>query len=85
MEGIVNIKPELKKIDFSQRGKISTYFEDGRIIIVPLKFFPSIKALKSEQRTKWYILGKEGFSFDDCDEVFHIEQVLGREMNYIHN
>jgi hypothetical protein len=84
MEGIFQVMPRIKKIDFPGRGKIAIYLEDGRIIFVPLQYFPSIKSLSSKQRSKWYILGGEGFSFDDCSEVFHIEQVLGSEQTYSH-
>jgi hypothetical protein len=38
--------------------------------------------LTREQREKWYVLDEQMFSFDDCDEIFHIEQVLGTENNY---
>jgi len=53
MEGLENISPVIKKIDFKQRGKISFTLEDGRIIIVPVAYFPSIKRLSETQRKKW--------------------------------
>jgi hypothetical protein len=84
MEGIFRIMPTIKKISFPERGKIEIYLADGRELKVPLKYFPSIKTLNKEQRNKWYILGDVGFSFDDCKEVFHIEQFLGSEVNYKH-
>ncbi|HEY3250382.1 MAG TPA: DUF2442 domain-containing protein [Ignavibacteria bacterium] len=55
---------------------------DGRIIEVPLIYFPSIRKLTTEQRKKWYVLDGEMFSFEDCREIFHIEQVLGKENSY---
>lgn len=84
MEGIFNIMPKIKKITFPVRGKIAISLEDGRTISVPLRYFPSIKTLNSKQRNKWYILGGVGFSFDDCKEVFHLEQILGSEVVYSH-
>ncbi|MBC7893513.1 MAG: DUF2442 domain-containing protein [Sphingobacteriaceae bacterium] len=50
--------------------------EDGRVIACPLTHFPSIQRLTSEQRQNWYRFGN-GFSFDESDEVIHIEQILG--------
>ncbi|CAN5513030.1 hypothetical protein BH11BAC1_BH11BAC1_17960 [soil metagenome] len=82
MEGYVDIKPTIKKLAFEQKGKFELYLEDGRIITVPLSIFPEIKKLTSAQRKKWYIIDDVGFSFDDCDEVYHMEQVLGRFENY---
>ena len=35
------------------------------------------------QRAKWYLIGN-GFSFDDSNEVYHIEQILGNFQNYHH-
>jgi hypothetical protein len=51
-------------------------------VSVPLQYFPSIKKLNTDQRKKWYILDREMFSFDDSSEVYHIEQILGKENIY---
>jgi len=83
IEGFWDIKPKIKKISFQIRGKINVFLEDGRNIIIPVSKFPSIKKLTSAQRTKWYLFGN-GFSFDDCDEVYHIEQILGNFQVYKH-
>jgi hypothetical protein len=58
------------------------HLKDGRIVMVPLSFFPSIKKLKTSQRTNWQIINHEGFTFIDSNEVYHIEQVLGKEKDY---
>jgi hypothetical protein len=58
-------------------------FFDGRIIIAPLSAFPSIKKLTMPLRKKWCLFGN-GFSFDDCNEVFYVEQILGNAKNYWH-
>ena len=84
IEGFYNIEPLIEDIKFENKGKICFYLQDGRIIITPLSAFPSIKKLDKEQRNKFQILGNEGFTFDDCDEVFAIEQVLGNYQNYKH-
>lgn len=49
MEGFENIEPKLKYLKFPN-SKIEVYLEDGRIIIVPLKYFPSIKKLSKLQK-----------------------------------
>ncbi len=82
VEGFINVKPVIIKIEFQHKGKMEIYLKDGRIIISPLSRFPSIKKLSRDQRKKWSTLGRVGFSFDDCPEVFHIEQVLGSEKDY---
>ena len=35
----------IEKLSFDIAGKISLKFEDGRVIIVPLKYFPEIKKM----------------------------------------
>jgi hypothetical protein len=81
--GFWDIEPEIKKISFRHRGKISIHLEDGREIIFPVSAFLAIKKMTPAQRKKWYIFGN-GFSFDDCNDVFHIEQILGNFQKYKH-
>jgi hypothetical protein len=83
IEGFWDVVPTIKKISLELKGKISVFLDDGRIIILPIAKFPSIKKLSIAQRKKWYLFGN-GFSFEDCDEVFHIEQILGNYQKYAH-
>jgi len=83
IEGFWNVKPRIIKLSFRIRGKMIVFLNDGRSIIVPVSKFPSIKKLSHSQRLKWYIFGN-GFSFDDSNEVFHIEQILGNFQKYSH-
>ena len=83
-EGIIGVTPVIKKIGFEQRGKISVYLEDGRIIIAPLKLYPSINRLSASQRKHYTISDGEVIVFRDADEVYHIEQFLGRPKDYVY-
>ena len=85
MEGIIDIQPEIKDIKFTYKGKIDIFLKDGRIIAVPLRYFPEIKKLNKAQRKKIQIIDNVGFTFLDCNEVYHIEQILGRYENYKFN
>jgi len=80
---LFHLIPKIKTLSFEIKGKLSVTFWDGRMIVAPLSAFPSIKKLTMPQRKKWYLFGN-GFSFDDCNEVFHIEQILGNSENYRH-
>lgn len=82
MDGIIGIKPEVKRLSFKTSGNMDVHFADGRIVTVPLSWFHSIKKLTSAQREQWYVMPDGLFSFDDCPEVFHVEQVLGKEEAY---
>jgi len=83
IEGYWDVIPKIKEVSFPKRGKMQISLKDGRIIVVAVSRFPSIKKLSMAQRKKWYILGN-GFSFEDSDEVIHIEQILGNVKNYAH-
>ncbi|MBK8552083.1 MAG: hypothetical protein IPL53_13895 [Ignavibacteria bacterium] len=85
MTGINKINPVIKKISFPEKGKMKFILLDKREIMIPLSYFPKIKALTPIQRSKWYVLDNQMFSFDDCNEVFHLEQVLGKENIYKYN
>ncbi len=83
IEGYWDVIPKIKEVSFPKRGKMQISLKDGRIIVVAVSKFPSIKKLSMAQRKKWFILGN-GFSFEDSDEVIHIEQILGNVKNYAH-
>ena len=83
MDGYYNVKPKIKRLNFNIRGKMQVELVDGRIIIVPISAFPSIKKIPVKERKKYYLMGG-GFSWDCCDEVIHIEQILGCFDNYSH-
>ena len=48
-----NAKICIEKINFDLLGKISLKLEDGRLIIVPLKYFPELKKLSVDKRKKY--------------------------------
>jgi hypothetical protein len=85
MEGFMKIKPNIKRITFEKRGKMFIYLFDGRTIIVPVSAFPSIKKLKEADRKHYTIIDDALFMFDKSNEVFHLEQVLGKENNYAYS
>jgi hypothetical protein len=82
MEGIKGLSPEIKKIDFREKGSIRLQLKDGRILIASLKYFPSLKRLHPKDRKRYHIIDGQILLFDRCDEVFHIEQFLGKEQQY---
>ncbi|MVM38268.1 DUF2442 domain-containing protein [Spirosoma sp. HMF3257] len=83
VEGYWNVVPKVQAIRFPSYNQLQVELEDGRAIIMPLDRFPSIQKLTSDQRQHWYKYGN-GFSFDDADEVIHIEQILGNFDTYRH-
>ena len=82
MKGVNDIKPEIKKIDFKTKGKITLYLKDGRVLLVPLEYFPAIKKLNSVQRKKYKVLDDCMIMFKEAGEVYHIEDFLGKYADY---
>jgi hypothetical protein len=56
---------------------ITIYLDDERSISVPVRYFAEIENLTLEERRRWILLDEQVFSFEDCDEVFHLQQMLG--------
>ncbi len=77
----LNSALNLKDIRF-KTGSIELIFDDGRLLVSPLKNFPEIKKLNTAQRKKYHIIGGEGFDFDDSDEVYHIADFIGKNADY---
>ena len=83
IEGYWDVTPKIKKVSFPIRGKMSVSLEDGRIIVVPISAFPSIKKVPINERKQYYLTAG-GVTWDSCPEVIHIEQILGNYNKYKH-
>jgi hypothetical protein len=70
------------KILFDTPGKITIKLEDGRIIIVPLKYFPELQKLSVEKRKKYTIVDDRTVLFSYSDSVYHIEDFIGLESKW---
>jgi len=51
---------------------MDSHLEDGRIITVPLKYFPTIKKLNINQRKQLQIIRDIAFKLIDSHELYHI-------------
>jgi len=70
-----NTKICIEKLNFDSVGKISLKLEDGRVIIVPLKYFPDIQKLPVEKRKYTQSLMTELF-FSLIPTLFIIWRIL---------
>jgi succinate dehydrogenase/fumarate reductase-like Fe-S protein len=77
-----NTKVCIEKINFDLLGKISLKLEDGRLIIVPLKYFPDIKKLSVDKRKKFTIVDDRTVLFTYSDNVYHLEDFMGLESKW---
>ena len=72
----------IEKLNFDLAGKISLKLEDGRIIIVPIKYFPDIQKLPVEKRKKYTIVDDRTVLFAFSDSVYHLEDFMGLESKW---
>ena len=77
-EEIMNID----KVTFDHPGKITLTMNDGRIFIIPLKYFPEIQKLPIEKRKKLTIVDDRTILFAHLDQVYHLEDFIGLEENW---
>ena len=73
------IKMIIEKIKFDKIGKMALILEDGREIIVPLKYFPEIKKLSIDKRKKYTIVDDRTVLFLHSNSIYHLEDFLGLE------
>jgi hypothetical protein len=77
-----NMKMCIEKLNFDIAGKISVKLEDGRIIIVPLKYFPDIQKLPVEKRKKYTIVDDRTVLFSHSNTIYHLEDFMGLESKW---
>jgi hypothetical protein len=82
MQGFFHIHPAITALDVEQPSTLGFTLADGRSIRVPVAYFPSIAVLTVEERRNWTVMDEQLFTFAACDDIFHIEQVLGKETQY---
>jgi hypothetical protein len=80
MKGEINNRPmSIEKILFNIRGKIEIRMEDGRIFIIPVKYFPELQKLSIEKRKKYTIVDDRTILFSFSDNVYHLDDFIGLE------
>jgi hypothetical protein len=77
-----NTRISIEKLNFDLAGKISLKLEDGRVIIVPLKYFPDIQKLPVEKRKKYTIVDERTVLFSYSNNVYHLEDFMGLESKW---
>ena len=74
-----NTRIGIKKLNFDIAGKITLKLEEGRLIIVPLKYFPDIQKLSVGKRKKYTIVDYRTVLFTFSDSIYHLEDFIGLE------
>ena len=69
----------VKEISFNEIGKIGILLEDGRLFIIPIKYFPELKKLSVQKRKKYTIVDDRTILFSNLNSVYHLEDFIGLE------
>jgi hypothetical protein len=67
----------IEKLLFNARGKITIKMEDGRLFIIPLKYFPELQKLNVDKRKKYTIVDDRTILFAYLDSIYHLEDFIG--------
>ena len=74
-----NLEMIIDKLDFNIPGKMVLKLQDGRVLITPLSYFPSIKKMPLNQRKQYTIVDDRTILFRNTDEIYHLEDFIGME------
>jgi len=74
-----NTTMSIEKLLFKEPGKITIKMEDGRLFIIPLKYFPDLKKLSVDKRKKYTIVDDRTILFAYLNSVYHLEDFIGLE------
>ena len=69
----------IKKLSFDLAGKISLILVDGRVFIIPVKYFPDLQKMSVEKRKKYTIVDDRTVLFSYSDNIYHLEDFIGLE------
>ena len=71
----------IKKLDFNEkRGMMVVYLTDGRVVMVPVSYFRDIQHMPLKERSKWFVLDDQYFTFENMSRVYSVKDVLNYNM-----
>lgn len=71
----------IKKLNFTEkRGMMVVYLTDGRVVMVPVSYFSDIQHMSVKERSKWFILDDQYFTFENMSRVYSVKDVLNYNM-----
>lgn len=72
----------IEKLLFTERGKITIKMGDGRLFIIPLRYFPELQKLSVGKRKKYTIVDDRTILFAYSYSVYHLEDFIGLERKW---
>ena len=73
----VDLEPRAKLVNI-QDDMLTVHLVDGRILRVPLAWFPRLQQATQEQHSEWELSGEgEGIHWESIDEDISVPLLLG--------
>ena len=72
----------IQKILFETPGKMSIKLDDGRVIIITLKYFPELQKLSLDKRKKYTIVDDRTILFSCAKLIYDLEDFMGLESKW---
>jgi hypothetical protein len=76
---IIDVQPRVNKVEFVD-DKLSIAIEDGRIVLVPLSWYPRLLHATQEERKEWRVFedseGRDLIFWEQLDELIPVLALL---------
>ncbi len=75
----IRVEPLATSVSFTA-DSLSVALADGREVMVPLEWFPSLRDASDEQRRNWRLIGRGiGIHWESIDEDISVESLLASQ------
>lgn len=69
----IDVQPKVSEINFTQDDMLSVHLIDGRIVLVPIEWYPRLVHATQEERRNWRIIvdtdERDIIFWEDLDEL----------------
>ena len=75
----IRIEPLATSVSFTE-DSLCVALADGREVVVPLEWFPSLRDATDQQRRDWRLIGRGiGIHWESIDEDISVESLLASQ------
>ena len=68
----IDVQPRVRKVEFT-RDLLTVYIEDGRVVSVPIKWYPRLFNATTEEKNDWRVFqdsdGRDIIFWESLDEL----------------
>ena len=75
----IDVQPRVQKVDFT-RDLLTVYIEDGRVVSVPIKWYPRLSNATPDEKNNWRVFqdsdGRDIIFWEMLDELIPVVALL---------